>query len=83
MYQNSVLPDIIRPEGWTEMADNATPWVFPYYPTFSANVTSYFTEYANTGAGASTSSRKYFTKSNSAVTKATLFGDTSWIDSSY
>ncbi|PQE06233.1 pectinesterase family protein [Rutstroemia sp. NJR-2017a BBW] len=44
IFQNSVLTEIINPAGWTTLAEGATP---------------IFEEYANTGAGASTSARVY------------------------
>ena len=70
IYQNSVLTDIIQPEGWTTMAEGATPL---YY------------EINNTGAGSSTSSRKYETKISAAVTKTIVLGSdyATWIDGSY
>ncbi|KAK6523582.1 hypothetical protein TWF281_001563 [Arthrobotrys megalospora] len=69
LYQRCTLSNIINAKGWTEMAANATPL---YY------------EYQNTGAGASTSGRKYLTSTSVSLTKAQLYAnDVSWIDSSY
>ncbi|KAF3923129.1 Pectinesterase [Dactylellina cionopaga] len=69
LYQRCTLSNIINAKGWTEMAANATPL---YY------------EYQNTGAGASTSGRKYLTSTSVSLTKAQLYAnDVSWIDSAY
>ncbi|KAH6664882.1 pectin lyase fold/virulence factor [Halenospora varia] len=68
MFQNSVLSGIIAPQGWTTMADGATP---------------VYEEYNNTGDGADTSERKYTTKATAAVTQKTLWTDVNWIDSTY
>ncbi|KAI9164140.1 carbohydrate esterase family 8 protein [Paramyrothecium foliicola] len=70
IYQNSGLSNIIHPEGWTTMAEGATPE---------------YREIANTGAGASTSKRKFLTSTTAAVSKNTLWGSDwkTWVDSSY
>ncbi|CAG8747025.1 11487_t:CDS:2, partial [Acaulospora colombiana] len=49
IYQYCELTNVVNAAGWTTMAEGATPL---YY------------EYQNTGAGASTSSRKYLTATN-------------------
>ncbi|KAF7909127.1 hypothetical protein BELL_0115g00060 [Botrytis elliptica] len=70
IFQNSVLTDVVNAAGWTTLAADATP---------------IFMEYANTGAGASTSARVYETAATGTVSKTTLWGSNwaSWIDSSY
>lgn len=68
-YQYCTLSNIINSAGWTTMVSGATP---------------YYYEYQNTGAGSSTSSRKYLTKTTAALTQSGIFSaGTSWIDSSY
>ncbi|KAJ4050464.1 hypothetical protein NW761_005261 [Fusarium oxysporum] len=69
MYQYSILTNVVRPEGYSPMAEGATP---------------VFQEFENTGAGADTSQRKYFTASDKALTKQDLWGaDFKWYDASY
>ncbi|ATZ46536.1 hypothetical protein BCIN_01g11150 [Botrytis cinerea B05.10] len=70
IFQNSVLTDVVNAAGWTTLAADATP---------------IFMEYANTGAGSSTSARIYETAATGTVSKTTLWGNNwaSWIDSSY
>ncbi|KAF7929219.1 uncharacterized protein EAE98_005138 [Botrytis deweyae] len=70
IFQNSVLTDVVNAAGWTTLAADATPM---------------FMEYANTGAGSSTSARVYETAATGTVSKTTLWGSNwaSWIDSSY
>ncbi|KAF2174495.1 carbohydrate esterase family 8 protein [Zopfia rhizophila CBS 207.26] len=69
IYQYSTLTDIVHPEGWTTMAEGATP---------------IFMEFQNTGAGNGTSQRKWLTATNVAVSKAQLWPDNSgWYDKSY
>ncbi|KAF7893405.1 uncharacterized protein EAF02_000943 [Botrytis sinoallii] len=70
IFQNSVLTDVVNAAGWTTLAADATP---------------IFMEYANTGAGSSTSARVYETAATGTVSKTTLWGSNwaSWIDSSY
>ena len=49
-----------------------------------ADSISIFQEFGNTGAGANTSQRKYFTPSDKALTKQDLWGaDFKWYDTSY
>ncbi|KAI1064200.1 hypothetical protein LB506_007771 [Fusarium annulatum] len=69
MYLCSTLTNVVRPEGYSSMAEGATP---------------VFQEFGNTGAGADTSQRKYFTPSDKALTKRHLWGaDFKWYDTSY
>ncbi|RAL62993.1 hypothetical protein DID88_004080 [Monilinia fructigena] len=70
IFQNSVLTAVVNSAGWTTLAADATP---------------IFEEYANTGAGSSTSARVYETVATGAVNKNTLWGNNwaSWIDTSY
>ncbi|KAK6531838.1 hypothetical protein TWF694_003003 [Orbilia ellipsospora] len=69
LYQRCTMSNIINAAGWTTMAAGATPL---------------FYEYMNTGAGASTSGRKYLTSTSVSLTKAQLFAnDVSWYDASY
>ncbi|KAF5558727.1 pectinesterase precursor [Fusarium phyllophilum] len=69
MYQYSTLTNLVRPEGYSPMAEGATP---------------VFQEFGNTSAGADTSQRKYFTPSTKALTKQDLWGaDFKWYDTSY
>ncbi|KAF2114588.1 carbohydrate esterase family 8 protein [Lophiotrema nucula] len=70
IYQSSTLGNVINAAGWTTMAEGATP---------------IYEEYANTGNGAVTTSRKYLTTASTAVTKAQLWpsSGTGWIDSTY
>ncbi|EPS45470.1 hypothetical protein H072_525 [Dactylellina haptotyla CBS 200.50] len=69
LYQKCVLPDLINADGWTTMTAGATPL---YY------------EYQNTGAGSSTSNRKYLTSTSVTLSRSSQFGgDLTWIDSSY
>ncbi|KAF4972368.1 hypothetical protein FSARC_1053 [Fusarium sarcochroum] len=59
MYQYSTLTEVVHPEGYAPMAEGATP---------------IFQEYGNTGKGADTSKRKYFTPADNALTKKDLWG---------
>ncbi|KAK4043260.1 pectin lyase fold/virulence factor [Parachaetomium inaequale] len=69
MYQTSTLTGVVRPEGWAPMAEGATP---------------VFQEYGNTGAGADTSARKFFTAADKAVQKRDLWGSAyQWYDTSF
>ncbi|CAD6448272.1 70fdb3ac-9a96-4007-8a54-7e7c104cd397 [Sclerotinia trifoliorum] len=70
IFQNSVLTGVVNAAGWTTLAADATP---------------IFMEYANTGAGSSTSARAYETAAKGTVDKNTLWGNTwaSWVDTSY
>lgn len=70
IYQNSQLSDIIHPEGWTTMAEGATPL---YY------------EIGNTGDGADTSEREYTTEIEAAVDRETVLGSgwEDWVDGDY
>ncbi|KAF7894747.1 uncharacterized protein EAF01_010197 [Botrytis porri] len=70
IFQNSVLTDVVNAAGWTTLAADATP---------------IFMEYANTGAGSSTSARVYETAATGTVSMTTLWGSNwaSWVDSSY
>ncbi|KAJ8070146.1 hypothetical protein OCU04_000538 [Sclerotinia nivalis] len=70
IFQNSVLTAVVNVAGWTTLAADATP---------------IFMEYANTGAGSSTSARVYETAATGTVSKTTLWGSNwaSWIDTSY
>ncbi|KAF9870664.1 beta-xylosidase [Colletotrichum karsti] len=69
MYQYSTLTSVVSPEGWTTMAEGATP---------------IFQEFENTGAGAKTSARKFLTPATAAVTKKDLWGNNwRWYDDSY
>ncbi|KAF5707022.1 pectinesterase precursor [Fusarium globosum] len=69
MYRYSTLTNVVRPEGYSPMAEGATP---------------VFQEFGNTGAGADTSQRKYFTPSDKALTKQDLWGaEFKWYDTSY
>ncbi|KAH6612998.1 carbohydrate esterase family 8 protein [Boeremia exigua] len=69
IYQYSTLTDVVHPSGYAPMADGATP---------------VFMEFQNTGAGAETSKRLYFTAANTAVSKARLWPDNDgWYDKSY
>ncbi|CCT74773.1 probable pectinesterase precursor [Fusarium fujikuroi] len=76
MYQYSTLTNVVRPEGYSPMAEGAT--------LSKAKFVSVFQEFGNTGAGADTSQRKYFTPSDKALTKQDLCGaDFKWYDTSY
>ncbi|RBA21988.1 hypothetical protein FPRO05_00335 [Fusarium proliferatum] len=69
MYKYSTLTNVVRLEGYSSMAEGATP---------------VFQEFGNTGAGADTSQRKYFTPSDKALTKRDLWGaDFKWYDTGY
>ncbi|KAJ7470779.1 pectin methyl esterase [Mycena latifolia] len=70
VFQNSVLPNLINAAGYTTLAANATP---------------IFSEFANTGAGASTSKRVMYTPISAAITHAQVIGASysSWIDETY
>lgn len=70
IYQNSELSGIINSEGWTTMAENATPL---------------FYEYNNSGDGAGTEDRKYESQIDGAVDIGTVLGSgySDWIDGSY
>ena len=69
-YQNSELSDIIHPEGWTTLAENATPL---YY------------EYNNTGDGSDTSDRLYTSEVSEVTTIETVLGEdyADWVDTSF
>ena len=98
IYQNSDLSGIIHPEGWTTMAEGATPSVPLFLVPFLGKrikahkkrnhsltliLSSIYEEFENTGDGSDTSERLYLTEATEAVTKEVLFGDYSWIDTSY
>ncbi|KAL3450532.1 pectin lyase fold/virulence factor [Aspergillus insuetus] len=71
IYQNSVLTDVVHPEGWTTMAEGATPE---------------FREFQNTGAGSNTAQRKWLTSPTTAgVSKSQLWGSDwgTWIDTTW
>ncbi|KAJ7262945.1 pectin methyl esterase [Mycena rebaudengoi] len=70
VFQNSVLPNLIAPAGYTTLAAGATP---------------IFSEFGNTGAGASTSARVMYTPISAAITHAQVLGSdfSTWIDSSF
>ncbi|OJD35383.1 pectinesterase a [Diplodia corticola] len=70
VFQNSKLSDVVNPEGWTTMAEGATPL---YY------------EWSNEGDGASTAERLYESELDAAVSHETVLGSDykSWTDSSY
>jgi pectinesterase len=59
MFQNSVLGDSIRREGWGTMAKGATPL---------------FYEWRNSGPGSNTSQRKYLSKADGPVSMETVLG---------
>ncbi|KAJ7746007.1 pectin methyl esterase [Mycena metata] len=67
---NSVLPNLINPIGYTTLAANATP---------------IFSEFDNTGAGASTAKRVTYTPISAAITHAQVLGASydSWIDNTF
>jgi len=69
MFQNSKLSEIIHKDGWTKMAEGATPF---YY------------EFNNSGPGAAIEARKYAKPASKAIDIATVLrADHSWIDSKY
>ncbi|KAJ8111659.1 hypothetical protein OPT61_g5800 [Boeremia exigua] len=69
IYQYSTLTDVVNPSGYAPMANGATP---------------IFMEFQNTGAGADTSKRQYFTATKTAVSKAQLWPDgAGWYDKTY
>jgi pectinesterase len=64
MFQNSVLGDSVRKEGWGTMAKGATPL---------------FYEYGNSGPGSDTAKRKFLSKSAGAIGIDTVLGS-DWKD---
>ncbi|TFK99563.1 pectin methyl esterase [Pterulicium gracile] len=71
VYQNSALSDVVHADGWTTMAAGATPS---------------FHEFANSGAGASTSVRKNGCSSiSAAINKNAVVGSDwgKWVDKTY
>ncbi|KAK0242078.1 pectin methyl esterase [Armillaria nabsnona] len=70
VFQNSELPDLINPKGYTTLASNATP---------------IFSEYGNTGDGSDTSGRLYYTPISAAISKSSVLGSDwkSWTDTTY
>ncbi|KAF9468718.1 pectin methyl esterase [Collybia nuda] len=70
VFQNSDLPALINPIGYSTLAAGATP---------------IFSEFGNTGAGASTSKRVTYTPISAAITKNQVLGSNwkSWTDTSY
>jgi hypothetical protein len=70
VFQNSVLPNLIDPIGYTTLAANATP---------------IFSEFDNTDAGASTAKRVTYTPISAAITHAQVLGASydSWIDNTF
>ncbi|KAF7326038.1 hypothetical protein MKEN_00454700 [Mycena kentingensis (nom. inval.)] len=70
VFQNSVLPNLINPAGYTTLAAGATP---------------IFSEFNNTGAGANTSARVMYTPISAAITHEQVLGADyrTWIDSSF
>ncbi|KAF5379934.1 hypothetical protein D9757_007175 [Collybiopsis confluens] len=70
VFQNSQLPNLINPLGWTTLAAVAEPT---------------FQEFGNTGAGASTSKRVMETALNAAITHQAVLGADylSWIDDTF
>ncbi|KAF2436231.1 pectinesterase A [Tothia fuscella] len=66
MFQNSMLSDILHKEGWTKMADGATPL---------------FYEWNNTGAGAKIEGRRMESKATGAVKIESVLRDwEGWVD---
>jgi len=59
MYQNSVLGDAVRKDGWGTMAQGATPL---------------FYKHKNSGPGSNTSQRKYLSKATGPVSIETVLG---------
>ncbi|KAJ7851620.1 pectin methyl esterase [Mycena olivaceomarginata] len=70
VFQNSVLPNLINPIGYTTLAAGATP---------------IYSEIGNTGAGASTSQRVTYTPISAPITHAQVLGEdyATWIDGSF
>ncbi|KAJ7851607.1 pectin methyl esterase [Mycena olivaceomarginata] len=70
VFQNSVLPNLINPIGYTTLAAGATP---------------IYSEIGNTGAGASTSKRVTYTPITAPLTHAQVLGSDygTWIDESF
>ncbi|KAK0225624.1 pectin methyl esterase [Armillaria fumosa] len=70
VFQNSELPDLINPKGYTTLASNATP---------------IFSEYGNTGDGSDTSERLYYTPISAAISKSSVLGSDwkNWTDTTY
>ncbi|KAJ7367327.1 pectin methyl esterase [Mycena albidolilacea] len=70
VFQNSVLPNLINPIGYTTLAAGATP---------------IYSEIGNTGAGASTSQRVTYTPISAPLTHAQVLGAdyATWIDGSF
>ncbi|KAF8989553.1 carbohydrate esterase family 8 protein [Cyathus striatus] len=71
IFQYTDLPDIINAAGYTSLA------------TLGANAK--YSEYQNTGAGASTSKRVHLTSISASITKKQVLGSNwkSWIDTTY
>jgi pectinesterase len=65
MYQNSMLSDIVHPEGWSRMAEGAIPL---------------FYEHGNSGAGSNTAHRKTESRDIGAVAIGTVLKEHGWID---
>ncbi|KAK0195128.1 pectin methyl esterase [Armillaria mellea] len=70
VFQNSELPYLINPKGYTTLASNATP---------------IFSEYGNTGNGSDTSGRLYYTPISAAISKSSVLGSDwkNWTDTTY
>ncbi|KAJ7162176.1 pectin methyl esterase [Mycena filopes] len=70
VFQNSVLPNLINPIGYSQLAANPTP---------------IYSEFGNTGAGADTSKRVMYTPISAQIVHAQVLGAnyTAWIDSSF
>ncbi|KAK0476701.1 pectin methyl esterase [Armillaria novae-zelandiae] len=70
VFQNSELPDLINPKGYTTLASNATP---------------IFSEYGNTGNGSDTSERLYYTPISAAISRSSVLGSDwkSWTNTTY
>ncbi|KAE9364128.1 carbohydrate esterase family 8 protein [Stipitochalara longipes BDJ] len=69
IFQKCKLSNVVNAQGWTTLAAGATPT---------------FEEYDNTGAGSTTTARKYETSATAAVTYDTLWGgSSSWADLSF
>lgn len=70
VFQNSELPDLINPKGYTTLASNATP---------------IFSEYGNTGNGSDTSERLYYTAISAAISKSSVLGSDwkNWTNTTY
>ncbi|KAJ7676219.1 pectin methyl esterase [Mycena rosella] len=70
IFQRSVLPDLINPIGYTTLAAGATP---------------IYSEFMNTGAGASTAQRVMYTPTFALISHEQVLGSnySNWIDSSF